>query len=456
MINAHAVTIILAAGLGTRMHSERPKVLHEVAGREMILHVLSAAEDAGLRNHHLVVGPEGDEVTRLVQKHHPNAKFSLQKERRGTGHAVLTACGKIGETTGAIFILFGDMPLLSGKTITAMGEALSTCDLVVASFRPDDPAGYGRIMQSSSGGITAIREHRDATDVERQIDLCFSGLLCLRSSDHLSLLERINNHNAQDEFYLTDLVEIAVAEGLKVSEVEVDPVDVAGVNTRLDLADAEHLMQTRLRKKALSGGVTLIAPESVYFSYDTKIGRDVIVEPQVHFATGVTIEDNVRIRGFSHLEGARVETGAIIGPFARLRPGAHIGTDVHIGNYVEIKNAVVDEGAKINHLAYIGDAHVGARANIGAGTITCNYDGFAKHHTEIGSESFVGSNSSLVAPVKVGVGAYVASGSVVTENIEDDTLAIGRARQINKGNWAEKFRALHTSLSKDDACAGED
>ena len=443
MSDQTAVAIVLAAGLGTRMASARPKVLHEVAGLTMLDHVLGAAGAAGLSEQIVVTGPERDTVRAALAPVTRRTRFVVQDERRGTGHAVLTARAALDRHAGPVFVLYGDTPLIRPQTILAMGAALGPADLVILAFTPDDPGQYGRVLRDAAGCVVAIREHADASPEERRVASCFSGLLAVARAAHLELLEELVADNAKGELYLTDLVEIARAHGLSCAAVEADPVDVTGVNSRAELACAELLMQERLRARALAGGVTLVAPETVYLSYDTALARDVVIEPHVVFAPGVTVGEGALIRAFCHLEQAEIGAGAIVGPFARLRPGARIAANAHIGNFVEIKNALIGAGAKANHLSYIGDATVGAGANIGAGTITCNYDGFDKHRTEIGAGAFIGSNSALVAPVIIGEGAYVASGSVVTRDVEPGALAIARGRQANKPDWAERFRAQH-------------
>jgi bifunctional UDP-N-acetylglucosamine pyrophosphorylase/glucosamine-1-phosphate N-acetyltransferase len=353
-------------------------------------------------------------------------------------------------------VLYGDTPLIRAETIRAMDQELGHADLVVVSFTPDDPGRYGRLIEDQAGNVVAIREHADASAAEREIRTCFSGLMALGRARDLDLLDDLRPDNAQGEYYLTDLVAIGRGRGLTIRAVEVDPVDVVGVNSRAELAVAEEAMQERLRARAMAEGATLVAPRTVQLSHDTVLESDVLVEPNVVFGPGVRVRQGARIRAFSHLEASEIESGAIVGPFARLRPGAHIGEGAHIGNFVEIKNAIIDEGAKANHLSYIGDAHVGAGANIGAGTITCNYDGFAKHHTEIGAGAFIGSNSSLVAPVSVGEGAYVASGSVVTRVVEAGALAVARGRQENKPGWAERYRELQARPRKARKVGGPD
>jgi len=441
MAQSEGLAIVLAAGLGMRMKSARPKVMHEVADRPMIAHVLAAAAEAGLAHRIVVTGEGMDEVKAAADAVPGTTDIAIQTERRGTGHAVMAARPALNGHEGPVYVLYGDTPLLSGATVGAMTAALDGADIAVLGFRPADPTGYGRLLTGRNGELLAVREHIDASDNERRIDFCFSGLMAFGRAAHLALLDRLDTKNAQGEYYLTDVVGHAREAGLRVATAEADAVDVTGVNSRAELADAEQLMQERLRARAMAGGATLQDPASVRFSHDTHLAADVTVEPHVVFGPGVTVGEGARIRAFSHLQGAAVAAGATIGPYARLRPGADIGEGARVGNFVEIKQATVGPGAKINHLSYIGDASIGARANIGAGTVTCNYDGFDKYRTEIGEGAFIGSNASLVAPVKVGDGAYVGSGSVVTDDVEDDALAIARGRQAERPGWAAAFRA---------------
>ena len=372
-------------------------------------------------------------------------------QRQGTAHAVLAARAAIAEKPDDILVMFADTPLvrpqiLSGLRAALAKDAKNEASVAVLGFTPADPTGYGRLVMHGEE-LVAIREDRDASPAERQIRLCNGGLMALAGDKALALLDAIGNANAKGEYYLTDAVAIAQDMGLKAVAITAEEDDVRGINTKAQLAEAEAVLQQRLRFAAMQAGVTLIAPETVFLSADTKLGKDVTIEPNVVFGPGVTVEDGATIRAFSHLEGAHVGKGARVGPFARLRPGADLGADVHIGNFVEVKQATVEAGAKANHLAYIGDARVGEGANIGAGTITCNYDGVAKHRTDIGKGAFIGSNSSLVAPVKIGDGAYVGSGSVVTKDVPDDALAVARAKQENKEGWARRLRQLK-SLGK--------
>ncbi|VAW13054.1 N-acetylglucosamine-1-phosphate uridyltransferase / Glucosamine-1-phosphate N-acetyltransferase [hydrothermal vent metagenome] len=441
MTLSDSIAIVLAAGMGTRMKSSRPKVMHEVAHRPMLAHVLRAAHQAGLSRRIVVIGLDMDEVGEAVGDIPGETSFAIQTERRGTGHAVMAARQALDGHRGTVFILFGDTPLLRAETITAMASGLSGADISVLGFRPLDPSGYGRLLLDADGGLEAIVEHKDATEHQRRTDFCWSGLMAFSAARHLDLLDRLTTDNAQGEYYLTAIVEIARKTGLRVAAVECDAEDVMGVNSRAELAKAEALMQDRLRVRAMAAGVTMADPASVYLAHDTELGADVVLEPGIVFGPGVTVGEGAHIRAFSHLEGARIGAGAAVGPYARLRPGANIGAGAKIGNFVEVKKSDIGANAKVSHLSYIGDAEIGARANIGAGTITCNYDGFNKWRTVIGEGAFIGSNSALVAPVRIGRSAFVASGSVVTADVEDDALVLGRARQEVKLGWAARFRA---------------
>jgi len=440
--------IVLAAGEGTRMVSRIPKILHRVAGRSLLAHAIAAVSKAGARHIAVVVGPDRQDVADEAQRHAPGADVFIQTERRGTAHAVLAARKAI-ERGADLLIVFGDTPLLRAETLKSLAGALSEASVAVLGFRAADPAGYGRLL-ATNGELAAIREERDATDEERKVDLCNAGAMAIAGKHALALLDRITDRNAKREFYLTDIVSLARADKLKVVVREAAEEEVMGVNDKKQLSIAEAGMQERLRDAAMKAGAVLIAPETVHFSADTKLGRDVVVEPYVVFGPGVTIEEGAVIHSFSHLEGVAVGAGASVGPFARLRPGTKLGNGVRIGNFVETKAATFGDGAKANHLSYVGDATVGANANIGAGTITCNYDGFGKHRTEIGAAAFVGSNSSLVAPVKIGSGAYVASGSVITGNVPDDALGVARGRQVNKEGWARDLRSLKGGQKSED------
>ncbi|HXE25188.1 MAG TPA: bifunctional UDP-N-acetylglucosamine diphosphorylase/glucosamine-1-phosphate N-acetyltransferase GlmU [Roseiarcus sp.] len=438
-----SLTIVLAAGEGVRMRSGRPKVLHELAGRSMLAHALSAVLEGAAGEIAVVVAADSDGVAAEALKAAPNAKIAVQRERRGTAHAVLAARDQIERGYDDILVVYADTPLLEAGTIAAMrAELASGADVVALGFEAADPAGYGRLI-AREGRLIAIREEKDASADERALMLCNAGPIALSGAEALKLLDAVKPDNAQSEYYLTDIVEIANARGLMARALIAREREVMGVNDRAQLAAAEAAFQDRLRRRAMAGGATLTAPETVFLSFDTRIGRDVTIEPHVVIGPKCSIEDGATIHSFSYLESARVARGAILGPFARLRPGADIGANAKIGNFVEIKQSAIEEGAKVNHLSYIGDARVGAKANIGAGTIVCNYDGFVKHKTEIGAGAFIGSNSALVAPVTIGEGAYIGTGSVITRPVEADALAIARGRQEAKPGWAKAFRDAH-------------
>jgi bifunctional UDP-N-acetylglucosamine pyrophosphorylase / glucosamine-1-phosphate N-acetyltransferase len=434
------LAIVLAAGEGTRMRSARPKVLQAIAGQSLIAHVLEAVRRSGSTMTAVVVGPQSEAVASEAQRVLPHAEIFIQEQRRGTAHAVLAAKRAIARGPDDVIVIFGDTPLIQPQTLARMREPLARgAALVVLGFRAKNPAGYGRLVLQGDE-LVAIREELDATPAERAIALCNAGLMAFAGPTALPILERIGNANEKREYYLTDAVAIARAMGCKVAVIETEEDDVRGINTKAQLAETEATLQQRLRKAALEAGVTLTAPETVFLCADTKFGRDVVVEPFVVFGPGVTVEDDALIRSFCHLDHAHVGKGASVGPYARLRPGARLEEGVHVGNFVEVKEAVIGAGAKANHLSYIGDATVGAGANVGAGTITCNYDGVAKHRTEIGRNAFIGSNSALVAPVKIGDGAYVGSGSVITHDVPADALALARGRQAVKAGWARRWR----------------
>lgn len=433
--------IVLAAGRGTRMKSRGPKVLHKVAGLSMVGHVLSSLKAAGTQETVLVTAPDQDEVRAAAMELMPGLLCAVQEQQLGTGDAVKAARPHLSDGQHPVVVLCGDTPLLTTQTLAGLIEtANSQCDIAVLGFRAGDPTGYGRLLLDDDGFLREIREHADASLEERAVNLCNSGVIAFRSAGLLDLLDRIGHDNAKNEYYLTDIIAVAQADGLKASVVKCAEDEVVGVNSRAQLARAEVLMQHRLRLSAMDAGVTLISPETVYLSTDTRIGEDVTIEPHVVIGPGVTIGAGAYIHAFSHLERAEIAEDAIIGPYARLRPGARIGPGAKIGNFVEIKNAEIETGAKVNHLSYVGDARVGAGANVGAGTITCNYDGFAKHVTDIGAGAFIGSNSALVAPVRIGDGAYVGSGSVISKDVEANALAVTRAPQLQRANWAERKR----------------
>jgi bifunctional UDP-N-acetylglucosamine pyrophosphorylase/glucosamine-1-phosphate N-acetyltransferase len=438
-----SLAIILAAGKGTRMKSAMPKVLHKLAGAPMLAHVLATAHASGIDRLALVVGPGMDDVAKAATALDPKLQVFIQPEQQGTADAVKAARPAFEDFKGHVLILYGDTPLLRPETLKAVGAELDAgVDLVVIGFEAENPTGYGRLMLDERGRLMAIREEKDASDQERALTLCNSGIMGFRSAKTLlGLLARIGKNNAKGEFYLTDAVALASGDKLEARIVLGSGPEVLGVNSRAELVEAEAALQQRLRARIMAEGATLIAPETVFLSHDTKIGKDVLIEPHVIIGQRVTIADGAIIKSFSYMEDARIGEGATVGPFARLRPGADLARGAHIGNFVEIKQSEIAEGAKVNHLTYIGNASVGARANIGAGTITCNYDGFAKHKTEIGAGAFIGSNSSLVAPVKIGEGAYIGSGSVISKDVEADALALSRAPQEERKGWAARARA---------------
>jgi bifunctional UDP-N-acetylglucosamine pyrophosphorylase/glucosamine-1-phosphate N-acetyltransferase len=436
------LAIVLAAGEGTRMRSTLPKALNRIGGRSLIEYVLRAAKAAGCGVTAIIVGPDHDAVAAQARSVSPKTDIFVQRERRGTAHAVLAASKALARKPDDVLVMFSDTPLVRPETLKQLRAALARgAAVAVLGFKAKDPTGYGRLLMRGAE-LLAIREDRDTTPAERAIHFCNGGLMALAGAHAIKLLERIGNDNAKREYYLSDAVALARDMGLKAVAIETSEDDVRGINTKAQLAETEAVLQQRLRAAAMDAGVTMIAPDTVHLSADTKFGKDVTVEPNVVFGPGVTVDDGATIRSFSHLEGAHVGKGARVGPFARLRPGADLGKDVHIGNFVEVKEAKIEAGAKANHLSYIGDARVGAGANIGAGTITCNYDGVSKHRTDIGKDAFIGSNSALVAPVKIGDGAYVGSGSVVTKNVPADSLAIARGEQTVKVGWAKRLRQL--------------
>jgi len=433
------MSIILAAGEGTRMRSRLPKVLHQVAGLPIVGHVARAARQAGSTQIAMVTGPGHEAVREAIRAIDPNIRFFEQTERKGTAHAANMARELWNNAKGYVAIVYGDHPLLRGENFKVVTERLDAgMDAAILGFEPVDPTGYGRFITEGER-LLAIREHKDASDEERRISLCNACILAFRAESFRELIDKVRSDNAQGEFYATDLVELANAAGYKVGYGIAPEIDVMGVNDRAQLARAEGLFQQRRRSEMMSAGVTLVDPATVYFSYDTQIAQDVLVEPSVWFGPGVTVGSGAVIHAFSHLEGAKVGENASVGPFARLRPGANLGEKAKVGNFVEIKKAKVGNGSKISHLSYVGDAQVGAEVNIGAGVITVNYDGFNKHDTIIGDGAFIGSNASLVAPVTVGAGALVASGSAITEDVPPDALALGRERQVNKAGRAREI-----------------
>jgi len=435
------LAVVLAAGEGKRMLSTKPKVLHKIAGLEMVCHVLTALRQADCDKIALIIGRQGDEIEKSARAFEPELEIYRQDRPLGTAHATLTAREALQqEQEGEVLIVFGDTPLLQAQDLIKMRMRLSCgADLVVSGFSTPNPTGYGRLIEKS-GRLVAIIEEKDATIEQRQITFCNGGVMAISGKYALSLLDQVNNDNVAGEYYLPDIVALAHAQGLNVQAVKIEAENILGVNTRVELAAAEALWQDRKRQAIMAQGVTLIAPQTVYFAHDSDIDMDVVIEPNVFFGPGVKVKRAARIRAFSHLEGAVIGENAEIGPFARLRSGTHLQEHVKVGNFCEIKQTQVAAGAKINHLSYIGDAEIGAHVNIGAGTITCNYDGINKWQTVVGAGAFIGSNSALIAPVSVGAGAYVASGSVITQNVEPQALAFGRARQINKPERAQQLR----------------
>ena len=448
-MTAPIAAIILAAGKGTRMKSDTHKVLHPIAGRPMLLHLIDSVKALGAAREVVVVGAGREQVEAAVTP--LGAETAHQAEQLGTGHAVLQAKDALAGFEGDVLILYGDVPLVTTATMRRMVERLHGEDspaVVVLGFRPADPGAYGRLIVASGDHLSKIVEYKDASAEERAVTLCNSGLMAVRGVDLFALLERVTSDNAAGEYYLTDIVELANGDGRVAAVIETGAVEVTGVNSRGELAALEAEWQNARRARAMVEGVTLIAPETVWFAHDTVLGRDVTIEPNVVFGPGVTVADGVVLRAFSHIEGARIASGATVGPFARLRPGAVLEADSHVGNFVELKNAVLGKGAKANHLTYLGDASVGAGANIGAGTITCNYNGFLKQKTVIGAGAFIGSNSALVAPVAIGDGAIIGAGSVITRDVEADALAVTRPETLTKQGWATTFRAKMKALKE--------
>ena len=428
--------IVLAAGQGTRMNSDLPKMLQPLGAAPLLAHALSAATSVDPSRVIVVAGHEAALIAKAVAQFSPEAEVVLQEPQLGTGHAVAQALPALAGFEGRVLVVFGDTPFIRPETLRAMLE--KAADLVVLGFDAADPARYGRLVMGADG-LERIVEFKDATPDERAVTLCNSGVVCADAALLGRFVSGLTNHNAAGEYYLTDIVAAARAEGRTIDVVTCQEAETLGINTRAELARAEALFQARARADALENGVTLTAPETVFFALDTWVGRDAVIGPNVVFGPGVTIESGAEVRAFCHLEGCHISAGATIGPFARLRPGAEIGPDAHVGNFVEIKNSVLDEGVKVGHLTYLGDAHVGERTNIGAGTVTCNYDGVMKHHTEIGADAFIGSDTMLVAPVTVGAGALTGSGSVITEDVPAGAVALGRAKQVVKPGLAAKL-----------------
>ena len=437
--------VVLAAGQGTRMRSDTHKVLHPIAGKALLMHLLDSVDRLGAEKRVVVVGKGRDQVEKALAGR--DVAIAHQAEQKGTAHAVQQAADALAEYDGAVLILYGDTPFVEPETLKRMLDRLDGDGgpgVVVLASTPDDPLKYGRIILGGGDHIAKMVEYKDATEEERAVRLCNSGMMAVRATDLFRWLDKVGNDNAAGEYYLPDVVNIAASEGRDAVVIEGDPYETAGVNSRAELAHLELDWQRRRREQALQDGATLIDPESVWFAADTKLGRDVTVEPHVVFGPGVEVADGATIKAFSHIEGATIATKAVIGPFARLRPGAKIGEKAKVGNFVEVKKAVLGVGAKVNHLSYIGDADVGADANIGAGTITCNYDGFGKYGTVIGEGAFIGSNTALVAPVAIGAGAIVGAGSVITKDVAADSLAVERREQKGIAGWARRFRERMT------------
>jgi bifunctional UDP-N-acetylglucosamine pyrophosphorylase / glucosamine-1-phosphate N-acetyltransferase len=443
-----SLTVVLAAGEGTRMRSAVPKVLHPVAGESLLAHVLAAAPKGAGAALAVVVGPDHADVAREAARARPDVLTFVQRERLGTAHAVLAAREAIARGADDLLIAFGDTPLITAETFSRLRAPLQNdAALAVLGFRAADPTGYGRLLVEGDR-LVAIREHAEASATERAVDLCNAGVMAFDGARALEIIEKIGNANSKHEYYLTDAVGIVRDMGGEAVVIETSEDEVRGINTKTQLAEAEQVMQARLRKAALDAGVTLVAPETVYLAADTTFGKDVVIEPFVVIGPGVAIGDGAVIHSFCHIVQASIGKNASIGPYARLRPGTSLGEGVRIGNFVETKAAELDAGVKVNHLSYIGDAHIGAGSNIGAGTITCNYDGFAKHRTEIGEGAFVGTNSSLVAPVKIGNRAYVGSGSVITRDVPDDAMALERSEQTIREGGATRYREVKTRAKK--------
>ena len=437
--------IILAAGKGTRMQSELPKVLHKVAGAPMLIHAMRAGRALEPKRTIIVAGHGFEAVSATARAEDPEVEIVRQETQLGTGHAVDQARAALDDFDGTVIVLYGDCPLIQPRTLEELTATLSTAAVSVLGFEAENPARYGRLI-TDGDRLKRIVEFKDATPAERAVRLCNSGVMAASAQLLFDLLSEIDANNASGELYLTDVIGKAVGRGLSCTAIRCAERETLGVNSRVELMQAEKEFQTLRRAEALGDGIYMPAPETVHCSYDTVIGRDAIIEQNVVFGPGVTVESGAQIRAFSHLEGAHVARGCVVGPYARLRPGAELAEDVKIGNFVEIKASTLDEGAKVNHLSYIGDAHIGARANIGAGTITCNYDGVMKHHTSIGEAAFIGSNTMLVAPITVGQDAMTASGSVITRDVPAGDLAIARSKQDNKAGFSvklmNKLRAL--------------
>lgn len=432
--------IVLAAGAGTRMNSDLPKPLQPLGQAPLVAHTLAAGEALEPSRIVVITGHGAEAVEAALEDIAPMAACVRQEPQLGTGHAVLQAADELANFDGDVLVLYGDSPFFRPETLDAMRVARASHDVIMLGFEPADAGRYGRLVMDGDA-LQRIVEFKDASEAERAITLCNSGVLCADAATLMGLLAQITNDNASGEYYLTDIPELANAAGLKATAITCAEAETIGINTRAELAAAEVQFQAQRRAQMVEDGVTMQAPDTVHVALDTHIGRDAVVEPYVVFGPGVTVESGAQIRAFSHLEGCHVSDGAVVGPYARLRPGAEVGNDAKIGNFVEIKNAEIAEGAKVNHLTYVGDATVGARANVGAGCVTVNYDGVMKHHTQIGEEAFVGSGSMLIAPASIGNSAMTAAGSVITDDVPDGALAIGRAKQVNKPGLAVKLRA---------------
>ena len=450
-LHSPLAVVVLAAGKGTRMKSDLHKVLHPIAGRPMIEHLLASVAELAPERQVVVVGSGREQLEKQLGG---RAQIAVQEPQLGTGHAVQQADAALAGFAGDVLILYGDVPFVTAATMRAMLDRLHAADapeVVVLGFEPAETLQYGRVLAHADGRIAKMVEHKDATEAERACGLCNSGLMAVKASRLFDLLGKVGNANAQGEYYLVDIVNIANAEGGHCAVVVTeDEGEVAGINSRGELAEAEARWQAVRRVRAMAEGASLVAPDTVWFAWDTELGRDVTIEPNVVFGPGVSVADGVTIHAFSHLQGARLESGADVGPYARLRPGAVLKAGAKVGNFVEVKNAVLGEGAKANHLTYLGDADIGAGANIGAGTITCNYDGYFKYRTVIGERAFIGSNSALIAPVRIGADAIVAAGSAVSRDVDDGELRLVRAEQLVKPGWADRF---HDAMKKKKAAA---
>ncbi|MEO1342782.1 MAG: bifunctional UDP-N-acetylglucosamine diphosphorylase/glucosamine-1-phosphate N-acetyltransferase GlmU [Pseudomonadota bacterium] len=439
--------IVLAAGKGTRMKSDMPKVLHPIASAPMLAHAIRAGAALDPERIIVVAGHGADAVGKAAMEFDPRAQIVLQKEQLGTAHAVAQATTALQAFSGDAVVLYGDTPFVTPETLSRMAEARKTSDVVVLGFEAADPGRYGRLIMAGTG-LQRIVEFKDARDEERSVTFCNSGIIMADAARLMDLVSRVTNENAAGEYYLTDIVALARADGLSATAIDCDESETLGINSRAELAAAEAAFQDRARAEALENGTTLLAPDTVFFALDTVIGRDTVIEQNVVFGLGVTVETGARIRAFSHIEDAHIARGSVVGPFARVRGGTELSENVKIGNFVEVKNAQLEEGVKVNHLSYVGDAHIGQATNVGAGTITCNYDGVLKHRTTVGERAFIGSNTMLVAPVSVGDEAMTASGSVITKDVEPGALALARGQQVNKPGLARKMMTLLKAKKK--------